>query len=62
MDPPVKTEHAPTSRALRAREWLSRSMITVEAPGWRGTTKAHTCWYVTEEQRSQPGCIGGEGD
>ena len=20
------------------------------------------CWYVTEEQRSQPGCIGREGD
>jgi CheY-like chemotaxis protein len=27
---------------LRAREWLSRSMIAVEAPGWRGATKAHT--------------------
>ena len=26
----------------RAREWLSRSMIAVEAPGWRGATKAHT--------------------
>jgi hypothetical protein len=29
-------------RALRAREWSSRSMIAVEAPGWRGATKAHT--------------------
>jgi hypothetical protein len=29
-------------RGLRAREWLSRSMIAVEAPGWRGATKAHT--------------------
>ena len=28
--------------ALRAREWLSRSMIAAEAPGWRGATKAHT--------------------
>jgi hypothetical protein len=28
--------------AVRAREWLSRSMIAVEAPGWRGATKAHT--------------------
>jgi len=27
---------------LRALEWLSRSMIAVEAPGWRGATKAHT--------------------
>ena len=28
--------------SVRAREWLSRSMIAVEAPGWRGATKAHT--------------------
>jgi len=27
---------------LRAREWLSRSKIAVEAPEWRGATKAHT--------------------
>jgi len=27
---------------LRARERLGRSMIAVEAPGWRGATKAHT--------------------
>src|SRR5450631_958647 len=27
---------------LRAREWSSRSMIAVEAPGRRGATKAHT--------------------
>ena len=27
---------------LRAREWPSQSMIAVEAPGWRGATKAHT--------------------
>ena len=27
---------------VRAREWLSRSMIAVEAPRWRGATKAHT--------------------
>src|SRR5690606_19520708 len=46
---------------LRAREWGSRSMVAALAPGWRGATKAHTCWYVTEEQRSQPGCIGREG-
>ena len=30
------------ARRLRAREWLSRSMIAVEAPGWQGATKAHT--------------------
>jgi len=28
--------------SVRALEWLSRSMIAVEAPGWRGATKAHT--------------------
>ena len=28
--------------ALRAREWLSQSMIAVEAPGGQGATKAHT--------------------
>jgi hypothetical protein len=27
---------------LRAREWLRRSMIAVETPGFRGATKAHT--------------------
>jgi hypothetical protein len=27
---------------VRALERLSRSMIVVEAPGWRGATKAHT--------------------
>jgi hypothetical protein len=25
---------------LGAREWLTRSMIAAEAPGWRGATKA----------------------
>jgi hypothetical protein len=33
---------AVTTRTLRAREWLSQSMIAAEAPGWRGATKAHT--------------------
>ena len=35
-------------------------MIAVEAPGWLGATREHTDWYVTEEQRRQPGCIGRE--
>jgi hypothetical protein len=30
----------PRQMELRAREWLSRSMIAVEAPGWQGATKA----------------------
>jgi hypothetical protein len=38
----------PRTPRLRAREWLSRSMIAAPAPGWRGATKA-CCWYVTEE-------------
>jgi hypothetical protein len=37
-----------------------RSMIVVEAPGWLGATREHTDWYVTEEQRRQPGCLGRE--
>ncbi len=35
-------------------------MIAVEAPGWLGATREHTDWYVTEEQRRQPGCLGRE--
>ena len=37
-------------------------MIAAEAPGWRGATKAHPRWYVTEEQRSQAGSIDRESD
>jgi len=29
-------------RVVRALEWLSRSMIATETPGWLGATKAHT--------------------
>jgi len=29
-------------KLLRAREWLNRSKIAGEAPGWLGATKAHT--------------------
>jgi hypothetical protein len=47
---------------LRTLEWLSRSMILVEVPGWRGATKAHTCRHVAKERRSQPGCIGRASD
>src|SRR5687768_12909781 len=37
-------------------------MIAAEAPGWRGPRRVHTRWYVTDEQRSQPGWIGRESD
>jgi len=30
----------PANRSVTSREWLSRSMIAVETPGWRGATKA----------------------
>src|SRR5947208_282946 len=33
----------PRSLSLRARACLSRAMIAVEAPGWRGATKAWEC-------------------
>ena len=39
---PISDRDLRVSATLRAREWLSRSMIAVEAPGWRGATKAHT--------------------
>jgi len=39
---PPEPRGPPESTCLRAREWLSRSKIAVEAPGWRGATKAHT--------------------
>jgi hypothetical protein len=30
-----------------------------EAPGWQGATTEEYRQYLREEQRSQPGCIGG---
>jgi hypothetical protein len=34
----------------------------VEAPGWQGAKRANIAGYSTDEQRSQPGCIGGLND
>jgi hypothetical protein len=48
-------------RDVRGREGPSQSMIAVEAPGWRGDEGAYLR-YLTEEQRSQRGCIGRDGD
>jgi hypothetical protein len=45
---------------LRALEWINRSVIAVEAPGWQGARRERTRRYAPDEQRSQPGWIGRE--
>jgi hypothetical protein len=37
-------------------------MIALDALGWQGARRERSRSYVTDEQRSQPGCIEGEGD
>ena len=58
---PFLAPHA-VEAALRARSEIDRAEIAVEAPGWRGARREHTCRYVTDEQRSRPGWIGREND
>ena len=36
-----------------------RRTEAAEAPGWEGARRANTWTYLTDEQRPQPGCIGG---
>ena len=36
------------------------AVLGVEAPVWQGVRSAHTGEYVSDEQRSQAGCIGGQ--
>jgi hypothetical protein len=47
---------------LRAREWINRSKLGVEAPRWQAARRAHTPPYVTDAQRRQRGWIGVEND
>src|SRR5450631_3084395 len=43
---------------LRSREKITCAKSAAEAPGWQGARSAHTRRYVSDERRSQPGCIG----
>jgi phosphatidate phosphatase APP1 len=46
--------------ALRTREAIGCANTGVEPPGWQGARRAHTPRYATDEQRRQPGWIGGQ--
>jgi len=43
---------------VRAR--INSLFLDAEAPAWQGARSEHTRRYVSDKQRSQAGCIGGQ--